>query len=133
MQTQTLTNESTQSGVLNLPAALLRLEGLLVLAAAVALYAQQDFSWVTFAVLFLTPDLAILPYAINKRLGAVVYDILHTYALPIALGTCGLLLDTPTATQIALIWLAHIGMDRTVGYGLKYLDGDFKATHLSRI
>lgn len=57
---------------------------------------------------------------------------MHTYALPIALGVAGVLGDSSLATQIALIWVAHIGMDRLLGYGLKYPTA-FKDTHLQRI
>jgi hypothetical protein len=38
----------------------------------------------------------------------------------------------PIAGSVALIWLAHIGFDRALGYGLKYKAG-FGFTHLGRI
>ena len=60
------------------------------------------------------------------------YDLVHTHVLPVALGAGGVVSDTDWAMQIALIWLAHIGMDRAVGYGLKYPTG-FKDTHLQRV
>jgi hypothetical protein len=34
--------------------------------------------------------------------------------------------------QIALIWLAHLGLDRMLGYGLKY-PTEFNDTHLQRL
>ncbi|HYI15926.1 MAG TPA: DUF4260 family protein, partial [Thermomicrobiales bacterium] len=56
----------------------------------------------------------------------------HTYILPVILGAAGLLGDSDLTTSLALIWAAHIGMDRSIGYGLKY-PGAFKDTHLSRV
>jgi hypothetical protein len=57
---------------------------------------------------------------------------LHSYPLPLALTAVAFTLSWSTGLQIAIIWLAHIGLDRTVGYGLKYT-GQFKETHLSRV
>jgi hypothetical protein len=64
--------------------------------------------------------------------GAVVYDLLHTEVFAVALGTVGILADSNLTTRLALIWLAHIGMDRLLGYGLKYPTA-FKDTHLGRV
>ena len=118
--------------VLSGPGLLLRLEGLTILITAVMLYAQLESSWLYFALLLLTPDLAMLPYLINPRLGALAYNVVHTYVLPLALAVVAYLGGYPTLLALALIWLAHIGMDRTVGYGLKYGD-DFKHTHLQEV
>jgi hypothetical protein len=111
---------------------MLRLEGAAVLLAAVLLYARQDYGWLLFALLFLAPDLAIIPYALNQRLGRLIYNVAHTYTFPLLLALAGLLLPNTLALQLALIWFAHIGMDRLVGYGLKYPDS-FKETHLQRV
>ncbi len=68
----------------------------------------------------------------GSRIGAVTYDAAHTYSLPIALAAIGTIGDAETAVQLGLIWLAHIGVDRAIGYGLKYPTG-FKDTHLQRV
>jgi prepilin signal peptidase PulO-like enzyme (type II secretory pathway) len=115
-----------------LPPLLLRLEGLAVLAAALVLYFHQDFGWVLLVVLFLAPDVSFAGYLLGPRLGAVAYDTLHTELLPIALGVLGIVADVTTAIQLALIWLAHIGGDRLLGYGLKY-PIQFADTHLQRL
>jgi hypothetical protein len=107
---------------------LLRLEGLAVLAAACAAYAQTGASWVLFAALFLAPDLSFFAYAGGKSFGAAVYNAVHTYASPLLLLIAGLLLY-PGFTPYCLIWIAHIGLDRAAGYGLKYGSG-FGHTHL---
>jgi hypothetical protein len=115
-----------------LPRLLLRLEGLAVVAAAVVLYFHEDFGWILFVALILAPDLSFAGYAFGPKVGAIVYDAAHTEILPVALGTVGLVAGSSGATKIALIWLAHIGADRLLGYGLKYPTA-FKDTHLNRV
>jgi len=116
----------------HLPASLLRLEGLAVLVGALLLYFDAGFGWLILLLLFLAPDLSMLGYLAGPALGSLTYDVAHTYALPIALGVAGVLGGSDTALQLALVWLAHIGLDRLVGYGLKYPSG-FKDTHLQRV
>jgi hypothetical protein len=115
-----------------LPRRLLHLEGLAVLVAAIALYFDAGYGWLALVLLFLVPDLSMLGYLGGPRIGALAYDVVHTYALPVALALAGVLGDIGVATQLALIWLAHIGLDRLLGYGLKYPSG-FKDTHLQRV
>ena len=115
-----------------LPHLLLRLEGLAVAAAAVVLYFHEDFSWILFVALILAPDLSAVGYAFGPRVGAIAYDAAHTELFAVALGTVGVVAGSPAATKVALIWLAHIGADRLLGYGLKYPTA-FKDTHLSRV
>jgi hypothetical protein len=112
--------------------AVLRVEGAAALAVAVALYAHASFSWPLFALLFLAPDLAMLAYLIGPRSGALVYNLAHTYALALPLALAGFYLGSALAAAPGLIWIAHIGLDRMLGYGLKYESG-FGDTHLGRI
>lgn len=114
------------------PKAILRVEGGGLLVAAVVGYAQLDVSWWIFAVLFLVPDLGLLGYAASHRVGATTYNLTHTLSLPLLLGATSLAVGWVTAGAVALIWLAHIGMDRTFGYGLKY-PTSFRDTHLQRV
>jgi Domain of unknown function (DUF4260) len=110
----------------------LRLEGFAAFGAALALYAHAGFSWPAFALLFLTPDLAMLAYLVGPRVGAVGYNFVHTYALALALALAGFFGGLPLAAAAGLIWIAHIGLDRALGYGLKYSTA-FADTHLGRI
>lgn len=71
-------------------------------------------------------------YARSTKLGAFTYNIGHTYLLPMTVALYGVHTHRPLILGIGLIWLAHIGMDRLLGYGLKY-DDNFKHTHLGRI
>jgi hypothetical protein len=111
---------------------LLRLEGLAIAAGAVVLYADGDHSWWLFALLILAPDLSFLGYLAGPRLGAGAYNLIHNLVLPIALGTTALMADSDAALAVALIWLAHIGVDRALGYGLRYPDA-FNENHLQRV
>ena len=111
---------------------LLRLEGLTLFVGMVALYAVWGGSWTVFALLFLAPDLSFIAYLADARVGAVVYNAAHSYMAPATLLTLGFGFASPLALSIAMIWLAHIGIDRALGYGLKYFTG-FGFTHLGRI
>ncbi|MBR0689191.1 DUF4260 domain-containing protein [Bradyrhizobium manausense] len=111
---------------------LLRLEGLTLFAGMVVLYWAWDGSWTVFALLFLVPDLSFLAYLADAKFGALVYNAAHSYMAPVALLTLGFGVASPLTLSIALIWLAHIGIDRALGYGLKYSAG-FGFTHLGRI
>ena len=108
---------------------LLRIEGLAVAAVSAVLYARTGASWWLFAALWLTPDLSMLGYLLSPCRGARVYNAFHTYTLPIVLGLSGWLLHAAALVAVALIWVNHIGVDRLLGYGLKYSNG-FRWTHL---
>lgn len=112
--------------------ALLRLEGLALFAGMVGLYALWGGSWWVFAVLFLVPDISFAAYLAGPRVGAIVYNAMHADIMPIALAFYGFAFAAPLTLSVALIWLAHIGIDRALGYGLKY-PGGFGFTHLGRI
>jgi hypothetical protein len=115
-----------------LPRALLRAEGVAVAVAAIALYFHAGYPWWLLVALALVPDLSMVGYLAGSSVGAAAYDTAHTYSFPVVLGTVGLIVDAETAVQVGLIWLVHIGVDRAVGYGLKYPTG-FKDTHLQRV
>ena len=108
------------------PGILLRLEAGLVLAACVVVYGFERYSWLLFAVLFLAPDLSIIAYRAGVRVGAVAYNAVHTYIGPIVL------FAFDATRPYALIWAAHIWIDRLLGFGLKY-PTNFKDTHLQRL
>jgi Domain of unknown function (DUF4260) len=111
---------------------LLRLEGFTLFAGMTLLYAVWGGSWWIYAVLFLAPDLSFVAYLADARTGAIVYNAAHSYMAPVTLMTAGFALASPLTLSIAMIWMAHIGLDRALGYGLKYFAG-FTYTHLGRI
>ena len=102
---------------------LLRLEGLVLFVAMTVLYYKWEGSWLVYALLFLVPDLSFAAYLIGPRIGAIAYNAAHTYLAPVALMTLGFAGEGPLVLSIAMIWLAHIGIDRALGYGLKYPAG----------
>lgn len=114
------------------PRMILKLEGMALFALCIFAYAKLGCSWWLFGALILAPDLGIAGYLRNARTGAQLYNALHLTALPIVIGAWGYSWSEPLAIGIALIWLAHIGMDRMLGFGLKY-ETDFADTHLGRI
>jgi len=107
----------------------LRAEGAAALVVAALAYRATGASWWLFAGLFLVPDISMLGYLANRRLGAALYNLGHSYLSPAALALFGWWQDTPGLYGPALIWVAHIGFDRMLGYGLKY-GAAFGATHL---
>ena len=118
--------------MLTSPKRLLRLEGLIVLAAAMVVYRVLGDSWLKFALLFLVPDVFMAGYFFGARTGATVYNIGHTYTVPFLLWVGLYFAHTPWLFFVCVIWIAHIGFDRFLGYGLKYPTA-FKDTHLGKV
>lgn len=110
----------------------LRLEGGAALATALVAYFELGGPLWLLAVLALAPDLSMLAYLGGPRTGALGYNVVHSYALPLGLGVAGLLVGEPLATQVAAVWAGHIGADRLFGYGLKSPEG-FRHTHLGEM
>jgi hypothetical protein len=126
------TEKKLEKPSISVPRLLLSLEGFAVLAAAIAFYAMQGFNGWVFVLLLLVPDISMVAYLINPKVGAGVYNLVHFYGLPILLAALSLTSGWVVGLQLALIWLAHIGMDRLFGYGYKY-PTEFKDTHLGRV
>ena len=112
------------------PRAWLRAEGLVTFIVATTLYGLTGGSWVLFAALFFAPDLSFFGYLAGASAGAWTYNVAHSYAGPLIVVLALLLMNNPVS--LALIWIAHIGFDRVLGYGLKYPTA-FQDTHLGRI
>ena len=111
---------------------IVRIENGLGFAGSFYLYWQFDFPIWLFFVLLLVPDITMVGYALNTKIGAFIYNIGHSFILPIFLLLLYVVFSTDVLLLIALIWSAHIFIDRLFGYGLKY-KGDFKETHIQRI
>ena len=113
---------------------ILNLEGVAVFGAIIYVYFfEVDGSWILFAGLLLAPDVGLIAYASgSNRLGALLHDAFHTYVLSLALLVSGVAAGSEVVIEIGLISAAHIDMDRSVGYGLKYAAGP-KPTHLQKV
>jgi hypothetical protein len=111
---------------------LLKIEWAVVFVASIFAYWLIDGSWWLFLILILAPDLAMLGYLVGSRVGALAYNAAHLLVWPAVLSVVGMLATGGIWMELAIIWLAHIAMDRALGYGLKYATG-FRDTHLGRI
>jgi hypothetical protein len=115
-----------------MPRLLLRIEGAALTLAAVWMYHRIGGNWWLFAALILVPDVSFAGYLINTRIGAIAYNTMHVTLGPLICAALGFLLPSFDLLSIGLIWGAHVGIDRAIGYGLKYGAG-FGFTHLGRI
>lgn len=98
----------------------------------IAAMVPSEFGWLAWVVILLAPDVAMAGYLAGPRVGAVTYNLAHLYALPFLLMIFGVGAGDPGLIAVGGLWLAHIGIDRAFGYGLKLPSG-FKDTHMGRI
>lgn len=118
---------------MSLPRLLLHAEGFALFVGVILAYGALGGGWGWFFLFLLVPDLAALGFLVNKQVGTLCYNLAHTTIFPLGLlGVAWGFALHPTLILASLIWLAHIGMDRTVGYGLKY-PVSFKLTHLQKL
>lgn len=111
---------------------ILHLEGLAVFGLSLYLYWLNDYSWLLFFLLILAPDLSMIGYLVNHTFGAKLYNLFHTYIISLAFIFIGMYFSNSTFLTLGIIWTAHIGMDRLVGYGLKF-STHFKDNHLNQL
>lgn len=111
---------------------LLRIEGLCIFVASLLAYAKFGSGWGIFALYFLAPDLSFAGYLASPKAGALAYNIAHSLIGAVLVLAAGVLVSMPVAVTAGIIWVAHIGFDRALGYGLKYSAG-FGFTHLGVI
>jgi len=111
---------------------LLKLEELLLFGLALFLFSGLDYGWGWYALLFFAPDLSMIGYVMNPRLGAWTYNLIHHKGISVALYVFGYLLSVPWLMFAGTILLGHSSLDRVLGYGLKHEDA-FQNTHLGRI
>lgn len=109
-----------------------KLESAAILIALLAVYYELDFSWFWFVLLILMPDIFMVGYLKNPKVGAVVYNIGHSYFVPIALWFLSHHIESLFWIALAIIWAAHIAADRMLGFGLKLPEG-FKHTHMGQL
>ena len=108
---------------------ILKLEELASLVLGIYLFSTLDFAWWWFLALLLTPDIGMLGYVINSKVGAWSYNIFHHKGIAISVFFAGIVLQNEIIQLIGIILFSHAAFDRVLGYGLKYEKG-FKYTHL---
>ncbi|MEZ4902698.1 MAG: DUF4260 domain-containing protein [Spirosomataceae bacterium] len=88
--------------------------------------------WGLFLGLFFVPDVVFLLYLINKKTGAIAYNIFHHRGVIALMILMGMAFQNDMTIKVGLIFMAHSCFDRVFGYGLKYFDS-FDHTHLGWI
>ncbi|KAA6438426.1 DUF4260 family protein [Dyadobacter flavalbus] len=111
---------------------LLKTEEAAEFALSIILFSKLPFSWWLYPALFLLPDLSMIGYLINDRVGALTYNLFHHKALAVLTGVTGLFFHNDYLMLAGILLFGHSSMDRMMGYGLKYSKG-FKYTHLGEV
>lgn len=111
----------------------LRAESLLSLSVLLIAYAKMSGDWRVFCWFFLLPDVSLLAFFFGARIGSIAYNVAHSLLGPLVLSAFGIAAgDQASLVSFSLIWLCHIHLDRSLGYGLKRV-GSFRDTHLGAI
>lgn len=111
---------------------ILKLEELGQFLLSILLFSYLNFEWWIFPICILLPDISMIGYLFNTKIGALLYNIFHHKLLGILIIALGFFLDIPLLELSGIILFGHSAMDRIFGYGLKFSD-DFKHTHLGWI
>jgi hypothetical protein len=110
----------------------LRLEGIAALALGWVVWRAFDGDPVWFLPLLLVPDVSMVGYLRGPRLGAMTYNLAHNWFTAGVVFALGAALEINWLAMAGTILVAHTGIDRLLGYGLKYPTA-FQDTHLGRI
>jgi hypothetical protein len=110
----------------------LKLEETAQFALGILVFSQLNFAWWVFPALILLPDIGMLGYTINNKIGAVMYNLFHHKGLAIVIAVLGYYLHQEELILAGVILFSHAAMDRVMGYGLKYETG-FRFTHLGNL
>lgn len=111
---------------------LLKLEETGIFLLTVYLFSTLDFAWWWFPTLLLVPDIGMIGYLINSKIGALLYNLFHHRLVAACVGMYGLAFENTYWILAGVILFAHISFDRIMGYGLKFNDS-FNHTHLGSI
>src|ERR671923_2580227 len=111
---------------------ILRAEHLAIFVAGVVGYVAMGGEALWLIPALLAPDLSIVGYLVGPRVGAVTYNAAHNLVVSLGLLAIGWFAAIAFVALAGAALTAHVGMDRTLGYGLKLPSG-FQDTHLGRI
>lgn len=109
----------------------LRLEGLAMFVVGLIAWERLGGDWLWLVPVLLLPDLSMIGYLAGPAVGSLTYNLVHNWALGLALLGAGLAWAMPVAALAGAVVIAHVGMDRLAGYGLKHT-GSFQDTHMQR-
>jgi hypothetical protein len=125
-------SEDTRGAVTGVPKVWLRAEGVTVLVTGARLYLQLGGAPILLVPLLLAVDISMVGYLAGPRPGAVIYNLVHNWAVGVATLALAWWLGSPAIALVGALLVAHTGMDRAAGYGLKYPTA-FADTHLGRL
>lgn len=111
---------------------ILKLEELFQFILGIYLFSTLSYAWWWFLALILLPDIGMLGYLINTKIGAITYNIFHHKGLAIVIFLVGIYFEIEVVQLTGIILFSHASLDRIFGYGLKYAD-HFKNTHLGSL
>lgn len=111
---------------------LIKLEEIAMFALGIFAFNQLNFDWWWFLILILTPDIGMLGYLVNSKVGAISYNLFHHKTIAILVYINGTYFQNEFMQLVGVILFSHAALDRAFGYGLKYFD-NFKHTHLGII
>lgn len=111
---------------------LLKLEELAMFLASIYVLYLYEVPWWAYLLLGLGPDIGMLGYAINPKIGAIAYNFFHHKGIAASIGLIGFILGNTPLLLTGIILFGHSSMDRIFGFGLKFSD-DFKNTHLGSL
>jgi len=126
--------QSIEEGVTyrNMIKKILQIESVIFFLISLYLFNLREQSWLIFILLLFTPDISMIGYLKNKKIGAIVYNVGHNYLLAISMVILGNLTPYDWMITLGIILFAHVSLDRALGFGLKY-PKDFKETHIQKV
>lgn len=110
---------------------ILQIEGAVLLLVSIYFYYYLNGNWLLFILFLFIPDISMIGYLKDKKLGAFIYNVVHNYILAICVIFAGMFLHITVIALLGTILFAHVSLDRFLGYGLKYSSA-FKDTHLQK-
>ncbi|NQZ75724.1 MAG: DUF4260 domain-containing protein [Ekhidna sp.] len=111
---------------------LIKTEELAMFLLSIFLFSFLEYEWWVYLVWILVPDIGMIGYAMNARVGAMSYNLFHHKGIAIIIGILGMRLGLQDLQLAGVILFGHASMDRILGYGLKFSEG-FKHTHLGKL
>lgn len=109
-----------------------KLEGIVVFLFCLYFYNQLESSWLMFVLLWIVPDVSMVGYLKNSKLGAMTYNLAHNFIASLLLVALGIFLENSIIISLGIIWTSHVALDRFLGFGLKY-ENSFKETHVQKL
>jgi len=83
-------------------------------------------------IIFFSPDISMLGYLVNAKVGAISYNIFHHKAIAIAAVGMGFFMKIEVLMVIGILLFAHSSFYGMMGYGLTFLSC-FNDTYIGKL